>query len=57
MSNEIFFTYHTTSIEGFSLTLEETSVLITEGLTANAKDIVHHLMVLDHHQALAYLLA
>ena len=52
--NEILFTYHTTSIEGSSLTLEETTLLITDRLTAKAKDLFDHLMVRDHHQALAF---
>ena len=54
--NEILFTYHTTSIEGSSLTLEETSLLITDGLTAKSKFLIDHLMVCDLHRALAFVM-
>ena len=45
-------TAHSTQIEGSTLTLEETSLLIDEGITPKGKPLVHTLMVTDHHKAL-----
>lgn len=48
--------HHSTSIEGASLTEEETQVLLDENLTAKGKPIEHHHMQLDHYKALLFVL-
>ncbi|PIQ47294.1 MAG: cell filamentation protein Fic [Cytophagales bacterium CG12_big_fil_rev_8_21_14_0_65_40_12] len=50
--NQFAITAHSTQIEGATLTLEETSLLIDEGITPKGKPLEHSLMVRDHHQAL-----
>lgn len=50
--NEYAITAHSTQIEGSTLTMEETSLLIDEGITPKGKPLEHSLMVKDHHQAL-----
>jgi Fic family protein len=54
--NEILLTYHSTSVEGSSLSYDDVSVLITDGLAAKGKPLEHHLMVRDHHLALQFVL-
>ena len=54
--NEAMISYHSTAIEGSSLTEEETILLITEGIVAKGKPIVHHNMVTDHQKALEWVL-
>jgi len=50
--NEYAITAHSTQIEGSTLTVEEASLLIDEGITPKGKPLIHSLMVTDHHQAL-----
>jgi len=50
--NRYAITAHSTQIEGSTLTLEETSLLIDEGITPKGKPLEHSLMVTDHHKAL-----
>lgn len=50
--NQFAITAHSTQIEGATLTLEETSLLIDEGITPKGKPLEHALMVRDHHHAL-----
>jgi len=45
-------TAHSTRIEGSTLTEEETSLLIDEGITPKGKPLEHSLMVTDHYKAL-----
>lgn len=54
--NEALISYHSTAIEGSSLTEEETILLITEGITAKGKPLVHHNMVQDHQKALEWII-
>ncbi len=54
--SRIAITHHSTSIEGSTLTLEETTLLITEGITAKGKPMSHHQMVSDHYNALLFCL-
>jgi Fic family protein len=55
---EKYYTYslicHSTSIEGATLTETETQLLLDEGLTANAKPLLHHLMTTDLKEAYDY---
>lgn len=46
--------HHSTSIEGASLTKEETQVLLDENITAKGKPMAHHNMQLDHYSALLF---
>lgn len=48
--------HHSTSIEGSSLTEEETQILLDDNVTAKGKPIDHHNMQLDHHKALIYII-
>lgn len=50
--NEYAITGHSTMIEGSTLTLEETSLLLDEGVTPSGKPLEHSIMATDHHKAL-----
>jgi len=47
-------TFHSTSIEGSTLTLVEAEVLIESGLPAKGKPLEHSNMVKDHYDALVF---
>ncbi len=49
-------THHSTKIEGSTLTLEETNTLLEKGSSVGGKPIDHQNMVLDHQEALEFLL-
>lgn len=53
----ILHTYHSTAIEGSSLTLDEVQMLIQSGRNATGKPVVDQLMVVDHQAALHEMLA
>ena len=48
-------TYNSNAIEGNSLTLRETFLIINEGVTVKGKPLKDHLEARDHHAALQYL--
>jgi len=48
-------TYNSNAIEGNSLTLKETFLVINEGLTVRGKPLKDHLEAKDHYTALQYL--
>ncbi len=54
--SRIAITHHSTSIEGNTLTLEETTLLLTQGITSRGKPLSEHNMVKDHYEALAFCL-
>ncbi|MBI3502438.1 MAG: Fic family protein [Bacteroidetes bacterium] len=54
--NRIAIVHHSSAIEGSTLTLEETTLLITEGITAKGKSMSEHEMVKDHYRALLFCL-
>jgi Fic family protein len=54
--NRIAIVHHSSAIEGSTLTLEETTLLLTEGITAKGKHISEHEMVKDHYNALLFVL-
>ena len=54
--NHFSIVYHSTSIEGSSLTELETQLLPDENLTAKGKSFDHHLQTKDHYQALLFTL-
>lgn len=49
---ELEMTYNSNAIEGNSLTLKETFLVINEGLTIKGKPLKDHLEAKDHHEAL-----
>ena len=48
-------TYNSNAIEGNSLTLRETFLIINEGITIKGKPLKDHLEAKDHYAALQYL--
>lgn len=52
---QIEMTYNSNAIEGNSLTLKETFLVINEGLTIKGKPLKDHLEAKDHHEALEYI--
>ncbi|MCB9426977.1 MAG: Fic family protein [Flavobacteriales bacterium] len=54
--NQYAIVHHSNSIEGSTLTLEETILLLDKKLTPKNKPIEHSLMALDHLEALKYVL-
>lgn len=54
-SLSIEWTYHSNSIEGNILTLQETKLVIEEGMTIKGKSMREHLETLNHHDALNYI--
>ena len=54
--NEYAITHHSTTIEGSTLTETETRLLLDEGITPKGKPLLHSLMVLDHYNALLFVI-
>ena len=54
--NEYAITHHSTTIEGSTLTETETRLLLDEGITPKGKPLVHSLMVVDHYDALLFII-
>lgn len=52
--NQYAIVHHSTSIEGSTLTLQETILLLDERLTPSNKPLEHTLMAIDHLEALQY---
>src|SRR3989344_2325834 len=52
---QIEMTYNSNAIEGNSLTLKETFLVINEGITVKGKPLKDHLEAKNHHTALEYL--
>ncbi len=52
--NQYSIVHHSNSIEGSTLTKEETFLLLDEKLTPKSKPFEHSLMALDHYEALKY---
>ena len=52
---KIEMTYNSNAIEGSSLTLKETFLVINEGITVKGKPLKDHLEAKDHYAALEYL--
>ena len=52
---QIEMTYNSNAIEGNSLTLKETFLVISEGITVKGKPLKDHLEAKDHYAALEYL--
>ncbi len=52
---EINYTYNTNAIEGNTLTLKETKLVIREGITINGKSLSEHLEAKNHPAAITYI--
>lgn len=52
---EIEYTYESNRIEGNTLTLKETDLVINEGLTVSGKSMREHLEAINHQDAIEYL--
>jgi len=48
-------TYNSNSIEGNSMTLQETYVILNDGMTVKGKPLREHFEINNHHKALAFL--
>lgn len=55
--NEYAITHHSTTIEGSTLTETETRLLLDEGITPKGKPIRESLMVIDHYDALQFVIS
>lgn len=54
--NQFSIVHHSSSIEGSTLTENETRLLLEEGITPKGKPLEHSLMVRDHYDALLFVL-
>lgn len=54
--NEFAIVHHSNSIEGSTLTKEETYILLNDALTPKNKPLAHTFMAIDHFNALKYVL-
>jgi Fic family protein/DNA-binding XRE family transcriptional regulator len=52
---EIEYTFESNRIEGNTMTLRETDLVINEGLTISGKSMREHLEVINHQEAIAYI--
>lgn len=52
---EIEYTYNSNAIEGNTLTLRETQLVIQEGITVNGKSLSEHLEAKNHPKAIEYI--
>lgn len=48
-------TYNSNSIEGNSLSLDETRIVLEEGMTVKGKSLKEHFEITNHHEAIDYL--
>lgn len=51
----IEWTYNSNSIEGNTLTLNETRIVLEEGMTVKGKSLKEHFEITNHHDAIAHL--
>lgn len=50
----VSFTYHSNAIEGNTLTLQETALILNEGVTIDKKSLKDHLEAVGHKEAYLY---
>jgi len=55
LSQQLEWTYHSNAIEGSTLTLRETQLIIEQGLTIKGKPLKEHLEAVNHKEAILYL--
>ncbi len=53
---EVRFTYHSTAIEGNTLTQSETQIVLEKGVTIGGKSLQEHLEVIGHKEALDFVI-
>lgn len=53
----IEWTYHSNSIEGNTLNLNETRIVLEQGMTIHGKSLREHFEVVNHHNAIEYISA
>ena len=51
----IEYTYESNRIEGNTLTLQETALVINEGVTISGKSMREHLEAINHNEAIAFI--
>lgn len=51
---EVWLTYHSTAIEGNTLTQSETQIVLEKGITIGGKPLLDHLEVIGHKEALDF---
>lgn len=51
----IKWTYHSNAIEGSTLTLSETKVVLNDGITIGGKTVREHLEAINHREAIFFL--
>ena len=54
-SFEMEYTFESNRIEGNTLTLQETALVVSEGVTINGKSMVEHLEAINHAQAIEFI--
>lgn len=54
--NELLMVHSSSVMEGSTLTLDETEILIQEGITPKGKPLPHALMITDHYKALQFVI-
>jgi Fic family protein len=52
---DVEYTYESNRIEGNTLTLRETDLVVSKGLTVGGKSLREHLEAVNHHEAIAYI--
>lgn len=52
---DIEYTYESNRIEGSTLTLRETDLIINKGLTVGGKSMREHLEAINHYEAMLFL--
>ena len=52
---KVEWTYNSNSIEGNTLTLRETRIVLEGGMTVSGKSLREHFEITNHHEAIAYL--
>lgn len=52
---DIEYTYESNRIEGSTLTLQETELIVNEGVTVSGKSMREHLEAINHSEAIAYI--
>lgn len=54
-SLDVEYTYDSNRIEGNTLTLQETSLIVNDGVTIGGKSLIEHLEAVNHYEAIGYI--
>jgi Fic family protein len=54
-SLELEYTFESNRIEGNTMTLQETNLVLHQGLTISGKSMREHLEIINHHEAIGYI--